>query len=202
MEMGELNKGHYHTHNRYEILLNYPSKVPMVMQNNEFEKVKSSTEVNHEQALRAHELIHRMAAEARKAAIDTANVAVRSLILINGGAVVALLAFVSALKSGSNGSTINLEPLIAPILWFARGVGFSAITSVLAYLVNLMDSDFLAELQHTWDPPYVSQVRSGKCMGYFRNLLHFIALLLAILSLITFFCGVYGITGAISQFGT
>jgi hypothetical protein len=169
------------------------------MQNNEFECTNSAIEVNREQALHAHELNHRMATEARKAAIDSANVAIRSLFLLNGGAVVVLLAFISALRSGSNGATTNLNLVTAPILWFAWGAACSVATSLLAYFVNRIDSEILTASRYIWEHPFVLEDTSSKGLKLWSGGLYSLALLLTILSLTMFFLGVYGITGAISQ---
>lgn len=154
-----------------------------------------------EHALRAHDLNRNVNAEMRRAAVDSANVTIRSLILVNGGAVVALLAFVGALESGDINNAIKIEALVAPIRWFAFGVGFSAVTAALAYLVNMLDSDITDSVELIWKYPYVVSKKQAKWLGWLRLGAHISALALAIAALVAFFLGIISVTEAISHLG-
>ena len=65
---------------------------------------------DREHALRAHDSNREELQNANAAAIEAGNIAIRSLLLINGGASVALLAFVGAVESGN--SDVNSEALV------------------------------------------------------------------------------------------
>lgn len=106
------------------------------------------TEKQYEHASKTHERNHQMHVDSRKAALDAANLAIRSIILVNGGAVVALLAFLSSLES-NQADKFQMTSLVAPIEWFAWGVGFGLTASALAYLINVVDSDLMAARQGT-----------------------------------------------------
>jgi len=123
------------------------------------------------------------------------------MILVNGGAVIALLAFVGALETGGNGTTIEFDALVAPIRWFALGVGFAAVTATLAYLVNLLDGYIFASFRLTWEHPYVHELQEAKRLKVGRRILYVAALASAVASLVAFFLGIVTVTSAISQLG-
>lgn len=166
---------------------------------NEPEQAKQFYDLNAEHAKRAHDLNRQSSADFTKAAIESANVAIRSLMLVNGGAVVALLAFLGALESGDAGNAVKADVLVAPILWFALGVGFSAMTATLAYLVNLLDSGLVNSVRLTWEHPFIEDDEKAPRLRWWRVRLHVVAILLATASLVTFFLGVFTVTQAIGE---
>ncbi len=157
--------------------------------------------IEREHALRAHEQNQAATAHYQRAAIESANVAIRSLILINGAAVIALLAFVGSLESGADAATINAAALVAPISWFAFGVGFAAVTAVLAYLVNMLDSDISRSYQETWENPYFEEQPRTRRLRPWRLGFHILAMVCALASLGSFGMGVWTVTEAIGQLG-
>lgn len=158
-------------------------------------------DLKRQNAIAAHERHHQSIADARKAAIEAATTAIRLMILVNGGAVVALLAFAGALETGESGSIVTMDALAAPIMWFAIGVGLSALTATLAYLVNLLDEGILASLTQVWEHPYILDDAVPKHRRITRILLHWAAMFLALGSLVAFFVGVFQVTAAISGLG-
>jgi hypothetical protein len=70
-------------------------------------------------------------------AMNNANIVLRSLLLINGGAAVALLAFVgSMVTSEALGLSDNIAELTAPFLWFGWGIVATVASMAFAYLTN------------------------------------------------------------------
>ncbi|SLN62182.1 hypothetical protein PEL8287_03385 [Roseovarius litorisediminis] len=160
---------------------------------------KHQHELNMEHAKRAHDLNRQTSADFSRAAIESANLAIRSLILINGGAVIALLAFLGALEAGDVGNAVKSDALVAPIRWFALGVGFAALTALLAYLVNMLDSDITNSVNFTWEHPYIEPDKEQARLIRVRCALHVIAILLAISALGSFFFGIASVTQAVSS---
>ncbi len=156
-------------------------------------------EVHREHALREHDRNIEQLRNFNTAAIDAANIAIRSLLLINGGASVALLAFVGAVESGNR--ELNSEVLAEPIRQFALGVGLAVVTAILAYLVNHLDAVSTGSRMHTWEYPYVEETPHTKKLDVRRRVLFFLALLTAGGSMSLYFIGVWSITGAISNLG-
>ena len=181
----------------------HPPPYPEQMGNNELQKSKEEErieELNREMAIRQHDRTHEMYSDARKAAIDSAAIALRAMILVNGGAVVALLAFIGSLEA-SNGASVTISALVEPIEWFGWGVGLAVTSTAIAYLVNVLDSDILSATRGTWNHPYSEKEMRARRLGPPRFLLHVLALGLAIGSLVSFWQGVASITDKIGQLG-
>ena len=157
--------------------------------------------MRHDLAVRAHDRNDVMLAERQKVAIESANVAIRAMLLINGGAVVALLAFLGTLESG-NAEAVSLNKFVSALRYFAYGVGFSAITAALAYVVNLLDADIQRSMDYSYDEwPFVREKKRRKQLSWIRGLLHVLAIVLAVGSLWVFFQGVNQIANAVSTSG-
>lgn len=165
------------------------------------EQAKYLAELNRQHAMTAHERHHQTIADARKAAIEAATTAIRLMILVNGGAVVALLAFAGALETGESGSVVTMDALAAPIRWFAVGVGLSALAAAWAYFVNVLDADILGSYSHSWEHPYLHKGNVTNRLGIARAFFYWTGLLLALGSLASFFIGVFQVTDAISALG-
>ncbi|WP_152610530.1 hypothetical protein [Leisingera sp. ANG-DT] len=170
------------------------------MQDN-FEHASKLYDLNTEHAKRAHDVNRQTSADFGRAAIESANVAIRAFILVNGGAVVALLAFIGAIESSDAGSSASVGELVRPLLAFALGVGFSVVTATLAYLVNMLDHDITNSVKLTWEHPYVVDDGSASRLRWWRNRLHVVAILVAVASLAAFFCGIFSVASAISSLG-
>ncbi|QFT77830.1 hypothetical protein [Erythrobacter sp. THAF29] len=71
--------------------------------------------------------------------IESSNAALRSLLVINGGAAVALLAFIGSI---ANQNEINLSSVLValsfPLVLLGWGVAASVIAMMFAYFTNLM----------------------------------------------------------------
>ncbi|MFQ5673262.1 MAG: hypothetical protein ACE5G9_09215 [Nitrospinales bacterium] len=68
-----------------------------------------------------------------KASVDLAGIAIKSALLINGGATVAILAFLGNFLSKDAQKTVVLNALASPLGYFSLGVVTAAIGSGLAY---------------------------------------------------------------------
>jgi len=162
-----------------------------------YEHSKYLYETNLEHAKRAHDQVLKAALDFRKSAIESANIAIRAMILINGGAVVALLAFVGALSSADNSKfSINIIDIAISMRWFAFGVGLSATVAALAYLVNMLDADIENTKILSWEHPYSEDREITKWLTKLRVCLHVVAILIAVLTLGVFFYGVFVVTRA------
>ena len=85
---------------------------------------------------------HRSSIESFKATVESGREALNALVLINGGAVVALLGFVGAMAAKSNGAVVA-GAMRAPMLRFGTGVLLGALAFGARYLSQAFD-------QHGW----------------------------------------------------
>jgi hypothetical protein len=84
--------------------------------------------LQHASNLAQYEARNASARELFKSVITTAGVAIKSLILINGGAAVALLAFIGHLAtSETNQHAAPVHAFAFPLLWFVIGVWTAAL---------------------------------------------------------------------------
>lgn len=158
-------------------------------------------DIEREHAIRAHERNAETTADYLKAALDSSTVAIRSLILVNGAAVISLLAFLGAVESSDGAREFNSALLAGPIFWFALGVGLATATALLAYLICALDHGMTQSVTHTWEHPYVVQEDVAGRYSKWRDWLYVFAIGAAIVSLASFFCGICSVTSAISQSG-
>jgi hypothetical protein len=73
--------------------------------------------------------------ELSKSVITTAQAAVKSVLLVNGGSAVALLAFIGHLATSGNRTDV-VSKLALPLLIFALGVGAAAVTAACVALTQ------------------------------------------------------------------
>jgi hypothetical protein len=114
----------------------------------------------------------------------------KSLLLINGGAVVALLALLGSLIANDDSNAAVADALLKPLCFFASGVGFASLTAVLAYLVNLLDSDIENSVELLWEHPYVRRDGKAARKQKARDYIHWSAIGSAAVSLLSFAVGV------------
>ncbi|UWR79550.1 hypothetical protein K4K97_13185 [Phaeobacter inhibens] len=165
----------------------------------EADREKLLYDLNIEYAKRAHDLNRQTSSEFSRAAIESANVTIRAFILVNGGAVVALLAFIGALEATEAGGEAKIDELILPLLLFSFGVGSSIVTAALAYLVNMLDHDITNSVQLTWEHPYVQDDDDAERLRRRRQRFHKVAITIALITVFLFFAGVFTVANAISN---
>ena len=167
----------------------------------DFDAKKYFEEVNREHAIRAHERSYEVQLEFQKAAIEYSIVVVRSLILINGAAVIALLAFLGAIEASDGASQFSSTRLVSPILWFALGVGFASAAGAIGYLVVLMDHGISMDVRHHWEHPYVTELDTTTANRSWRSVLHYAAIAAAGFALVAFFGGTISVVRAVTDAG-
>src|SRR5664279_3937789 len=94
---------------------------------------KWTYELNVEHAQRAHDKADDFFASNNEAAIKTSELALRTLMLINGGAAVAMLAFIGGLTSKGTIVIGKFGTVADSLTWFAVGVACAAAGTGLAY---------------------------------------------------------------------
>ncbi|MFN4354774.1 hypothetical protein [Parvibaculum sp.] len=122
---------------------------------------------------------HARRAEAMEASsIESANLALRALLLLNGGASVALLGFLASIFSSNHSSENQIEmliPFIGALGKFAWGAGLAVLSAALAYLTNSLYARWLIGYDRQWDWPYVVETSAAKREWRFAMLLNWLA---------------------------
>ena len=122
---------------------------------------------------------------------------IRILLALNGGAVVARLAFLGNLVSRTE---IRLELVVAisdQLKWFVYGLIGSGVAALLAYMVSFAYTGGLRFMSRTWEHPFVVPTFNSKCWFWFGLTLHVIGVLCAVTAFGFFVCGVFGVQSAI-----
>jgi hypothetical protein len=98
---------------------------------------KTDDEIRREDALRVHDRSRRVSEATNEAVIKAGEVAIRTVMLINGGAAVAVLAFIGALVRDEGVTIKQISGVSGSLLWFAGGVAMAVWAMALSYFTNL-----------------------------------------------------------------
>lgn len=144
-------------------------------------------EQNRAIAERQHDNENEFGRRANEAAVDNASFAIRSLLLINGGAGVALLAFIGALVSKDSKISPDRIPNLAyPLTWFAWGVAFASAAAALAYLTNYCIAGMSILRERSYESPFVRDTSRSICYRRWAFSLHLVSVLAGLASLFAF----------------
>jgi hypothetical protein len=126
-----------------------------------------------------------------EAAIENTGSTLRTLVLINGGAAVALLAFAGALVA--QGKTSAVEQIAFSLLFFAGGVFFATVAMGEVYLVHF--SIAAKTREQITNPNAPAWQRWWRWSTVWRVLAHTAALF----SMLLFVCGVFHVKAAVTH---
>ncbi len=110
--------------------------------------------------LAQYEAQHRSNIEAFKATVESGREALNALVLINGGAVVALLGFVGAMAAKSNGMAVA-DAMRAPLLRFGTGVLLGALSFAARYFSQALYALERDKLGHLFNGIAISLAVAG-----------------------------------------
>ncbi|MBX3493648.1 MAG: hypothetical protein KF899_11855 [Parvibaculum sp.] len=99
------------------------------------------------------------------ASVESGNLALRSLLLLNGGASIALLGFLASIFSSDTQQHANSEVLVAflgALGKFAWGAALAVLAASLGYLTNSAYARSLMDRPKKWEWPYIEQTDSSK----------------------------------------
>jgi hypothetical protein len=154
----------------------------------------------YEANLRAAERAHDQANEAlhrlNEAAVHDAQAVIRIVLVINGGAAIAVLAFVGSLVSKGY-SIPQVSGIISSASWFVFGTMATASTAVLAYLTNSCYAGSWVKRTQTWTHPYFQHTTPSKWWVRVAWAFHILALLTAFSGIVLFIVGMFAIFAAL-----
>lgn len=119
-------------------------------------------------------------ARLEQASIDSAHEGLKALLLLNGGASVAVLGFLATtLKDAKAGGFEGLvSGMMASLVWFSIGAGLPVLTAVFSYLSN---------------QAYVASSLDNKVKWRRGAIINWFGIASSLLSLAAFAYGIYGI---------
>lgn len=162
------------------------------------EYVRWRFEHNHQIAERHHDREIEFARESNQAAIGNANIALRTLVLVNGGAAVAILAFLGGIvETDTNAFLEDVEQATAPVVSFAWGVALATLGIGLAYFTNYCITTSIWARQHIYEHPYVEVTERSRRWEKWGIFFQVFAVISALASLGCFLMGMYTVRTAV-----
>lgn len=156
-----------------------------------FEQEQRQAEQKQRLAEREHDRNAENGVKQVLAAIEAGHHALRAILLINGGAAVALLAFIGAIASKEGVSSV--ADLAASIQWFAFGVAATAAAIGMTYLVNHCYALSMRTMEHSWEHPYVKDTPKSERWERFGEVLNVMVILVALAALGLFVWGMLSV---------
>jgi hypothetical protein len=151
----------------------------------------------HEQsthvALRAHDRSNAFARQINEAAINAANLTLRTALLINAGAAVALLTFVGSLPAEQK------RAVAATLDWFAWGVAAAVAGLACAYFTNHGLAVQERSKTFTDVPPYVINGANTKRWSYVVLVFRVLAIIVGSASVVLFLVGMLSVRAALTR---
>lgn len=123
------------------------------------------TEDDREQELRARELHDGLDSNETansRSAQEAAAIVLKGLLIVHGGALVALLGFIATLASSEAGRALSVTALVAPLGKFAWGIAFSLFATALAHVSYGYRAAYYSELERTTVYPYFEETKPSK----------------------------------------
>jgi hypothetical protein len=117
-------------------------------------------------------------ARLEQASIDSAHEGLKALLLLNGGACVAVLGFLATtLKDAKAGGFEGLvSGMMASLVWFSVGAGLAVLTALFSYLTN---------------QAYVASMLDPRVSWWRGLILNWLAMACPVFSLASFAYGIY-----------
>ena len=154
---------------------------------------------NQRHAERQHDKPDNFIERSSDAAIKSGQLALRTVTLINGGAVIAVLGFISALASKDSERIAQIVLAAKSLLWFSGGVAMAAAAAGFAFLANYAATSGAGHRRRTWNHPYVEETAGSKKRRWFAIAFQWCTVVTAMLSLGFFIIGTMNVEDAISQ---
>lgn len=171
----------------------------MAEQQPPFNYAKWQHEMNRQDAQRAHDVNTDFHTYVNKAAMDTANLTLRTLIVINGGAAIAVLTFLGGVAAKERIDFTRVGVVAGTLRWFAFGVAMAVVGLALSYLTQFAMTGVANAMLKTYEHPYVSK---GPNYGRWRAwniFFHIAAVGAALASLLLFLNGMFQASHAITH---
>ena len=158
------------------------------------------TDLEIEQAQRAHDTLDKFSLSINEGVMKSAEAVLRTCLLINGGAAVAILAFMGAVISKDPASHKIIVDVSGGLTYFACGVIASVVAFGLSYVVHFLTWLHATSLKKVREHPYLI---AGGHTAWWAGLkigLHLLAVALAVLSAVLFVIGLFVVKHAVTSF--
>jgi hypothetical protein len=152
-------------------------------------KIEKTKRVRCDDALHQHDRWDNFFDQTNEAAIKISETALKTAILINGGAVISLLAFIGAFASKDRLNGLNLKGIVDGLACFGTGVLLAAVGIGLAYVTHFLTAGWADSHSKEDEPPFIRRGPSTSAWAHARNVAHVAAFLAGLGALGAFFWG-------------
>ncbi|MYF45723.1 MAG: hypothetical protein F4223_04660 [Rhodobacteraceae bacterium] len=147
------------------------------------DNIHYEADLNRQLAEKQHDIETAFGEKATQHAVDSAQQVVRALVLVNGAAGIAVLAFLgNHLSVGSDFQSELHNIAVMPMIWFSRGVVIAVLGIVLSYLTNYSIAESSTLKARTYAFPYLEETAKSKCWKNIAKCTHVAAILAVLFS--------------------
>jgi len=151
--------------NRRSIQRNPNREKEMTEQGPSFEERTRLHDLLREDAHRAHDNSSAFHTYVNQATIESANIALKTLIVINGGAAIAVLTFLGGVASKDKIDFASVAAVAYTIRYFTFGVALTLAAMAFSYLTNYFMAGIEMSRLRTFTHPYVSEGPQQRTRG-------------------------------------
>jgi len=137
------------------------------------------------------------ASQANENATKTALEILRTLILVHGGAIIAMLSFVGGLVGSGKLAGSEAAALSNPLMYFGWGIVITIITMILGYFTDGLVVIHSFELANVEARPTEFGNQVVARLTWTKRIIHTVGIGLTILSLLSFLGGIYALRSAL-----
>lgn len=140
-------------------------------------------------------------AASNAAAISLSGAALKALLLLNGGAAIAMLGFVATMATGERASLLDLSEVVSVLQIFALGAGMAVLATGFAYVVMYFQAAVAQSFDLIDEPPFYRNSNKTTLLTRIYKIFHIFSVLTAFASLGSFGLGVMWTGGIVSIAG-
>jgi hypothetical protein len=165
----------------------------------DFEHELSIARIKMEEAQRAHDREAELHRTYFEAASKSAEVAVKTSVLVNGGAAVAVLALMGGMLGKDILTVKQVADVSTSLLWFASGVAAGITALAFIYLMNYSSAASTRWQQRVFETPYLRETPRSHFMRQVYTIAHVVAVVVSLSSVTLFIYGVLEVRNSITR---
>jgi hypothetical protein len=166
----------------------------------DFDREQAVAQIKMEEAQRTHDREAELHRTNLEVASKSAEVAVKTSVLMNGGAAVAILAFIGGMLGKDIVSVKQVADVSSSLIWFAAGVATGVGALALIYLMNYCAAARVSFRRRTFEHPYVRETSRSLLMKKIYTIAHILAVAASLISLCLFIIGMLDVRASITRF--
>ena len=145
--------------------------------------------VMREDAHREHDRNSQFRADVNEMTVRSSDNALRAALLINGGAAVSMLAFISGLVGQNRIDAAQMRDIASSLMIFAFGVAAAVAAMAFSYFTNYYTVAHTSSFEKIWQHPYLRPGPRTQRLARIRSMMHGLAIVLGLLSIVLFIGG-------------